>query len=204
MKKRDFSLILTDSDNETRVVLIFQAVLELILGAFLVIYPDRTGSILFIVIGAIMTGYGLFDIIAFVTNNRSYSFRQGLMTGVLITIIGVAFIVQAEALSNLLTIILGAFIIIESIVNARRSVLIKELGFSQWIIPLIISVIGIGIGIVISIFPDLFQTVVFTIIGIVLILESALDIWAIHRITKLKNKLKSKMEDESNTIIVRD
>ena len=79
-EEKNISVVIGESEDETRVPLIFQVVVELVIGVFLIIYRDMTTNVLFIVIGALMVCYGVFDLIAFVTNNRNYSFRRGLTT----------------------------------------------------------------------------------------------------------------------------
>ena len=169
---KDISIVMGESEEETRVPLIFQVVVEIVIGIFLIIYRDMTTNILFIVIGAMMVCYGVFDLIAFVTNNRNYSFRRGLTSGVLITIIGVAFIVQADGLRNLLSIIIGALILIESIVNCRRAIILKNFGYGNWFVLLFASCALIAFGILICIYPSMFGEVLSLILGVIMIFEA--------------------------------
>ncbi|MBP3856726.1 MAG: DUF308 domain-containing protein [Ruminiclostridium sp.] len=200
---KNISIVIEESEQETKVPLIFQVVVELVIGIFLIIYRDMTTNILFIVVGALMVCYGVFDLIAFVTNNRPYSFRRGLTTGVLITIIGVAFIVQAEALQNLLAIIIGALILIESIVNCRRALILKNLGDMNWYFLLIASVIVIALSIMICIYPNLFGEIISLIMGIAIIVEAILDAFAIFRMMSARGKAKksSGYRENENQII---
>lgn len=203
-EEKNISVVIGESEDETRVPLIFQVVVELVIGVFLIIYRDMTTNVLFIVIGALMVCYGVFDLIAFVTNNRNYSFRRGLTTGVLITIIGVAFIVQAEALKNLLAIIIGALILIESIVNCRRSFILKNLGSEKWYILLIASLVVLVFGILICIYPNMFGEIISLIMGIGVIFEALLDAYAILFMSVLRGKLKKsrRFSEEEETSIV--
>lgn len=203
-EEKNISVVIEESEQETKVPLIFQIVIEIVLGIFLIIYRDTTTNILFIVIGSLMAAYGAFDLIAFVTNNRNYSFRRGLTTGVLITIIGVAFIVQAEQLKNLLAIIIGALILIESIVNCRRSLIIKNLGAQRWFILFAASLSAVAFGIVICIYPNLFGEVISLIMGIAVLIEALLDLLAIFGITVIRGSIRKKMHnsDDHNLSII--
>lgn len=194
---KNISVIIEESEQETKVPLIFQVAVELVLGIFLIVYRDMTTNVLFIVIGALMVCYGVFDLIAFVTNNRPYSFRRGLTTGVLITIIGVAFIVQAEALKNLLAIIIGALILIESIVNCRRALIIKNLGSQRWYILFIVSFTVIVLGILICVYPNLFGEIISLIMGIAIIFEALLDAAAIFGMMSMRRKAKKTERTDS-------
>ncbi len=203
-EEKNISIVIEESEQETRVPLIFQVLIEIVIGIFLIIYRDTTTNILFIVIGSLMAAYGAFDLIAFVTNNRNYSFRRGLTTGVLITIIGVAFIVQAEQLKNLLAIIIGALILIESIVNCRRSLIIKNLGAQRWFILFAASLAAVALGIVICIYPNLFGEVISLIMGIAVLIEALLDLLAIFGITVIRGSIRKKMHnsDDHNLSII--
>ena len=203
-EEKNISVVIEESEQETKVPLIFQILIEIVLGIFLIIYRYTTTNILFIVIGSLMAAYGAFDLIAFVTNNRNYSFRRGLTTGVLITIIGVAFIVQAEQLKNLLAIIIGALILIESIVNCRRSLIIKNLGAQRWFILFAASLAAVAFGIVICIYPNLFGEVISLIMGIAVLIEALLDLLAIFGITVIRGSIRKKMHnsDDQNLSII--
>ncbi len=208
-EEKNISVIIEESEQETKVPLIFQVVVELVIGIFLIIYRDMTTNILFIVIGALMVCYGVFDLIAFITNNRPYSFRRGLTTGVLITIIGVAFIVQAEALKNLLAIIIGALILIESIVNCRRAFIVRNLGATKWYLLLISSAAVIVLSIFVCIYPNMFGEAISLIMGIAIIFEAALDTYAIFGLISMRRKVSretrhSQPDNETSVIEVRD
>ena len=203
-EEKNIAFVLEESEQETKVPLIFQIAVELVIGIFLIIYRDMTTNILFIVVGSLMVCYGLFDLIAFVTNNREYSFRRGLTTGVLITIIGVAFIVQAEALQNLLAIIIGALILIESIVNCRRAVILKNLGEANWYILFIASLAAIAFGIVICVYPNLFGEVISLIMGIGILIVAVIDAAAIFRMMSTCGRIKKeeRQKKSSQTAII--
>jgi uncharacterized membrane protein HdeD (DUF308 family) len=204
LEEKNISVVVGDSEEETRVPLIFQVPVEIVLGIFLIIYRDMTTNVLFIVIGALMVCYGVFDLIAFITNNRNYSFRRGLTSGVLITIIGVAFIVQAETLKNLLAIIIGALILIESIVNCRRAVILKNFGYDKWTLVLFTSFGAMALGILICIYPGIFGEAVSLIMGIGVIFEALIDAFAIITMSYFRGKAKKsgKYRPEDTTAIV--
>lgn len=207
MKKKAPELLIEEIKCETKVPYIFQAVLEAVLGFFLVFFPVDTTNITFIVVGSIITAYGVFDVISFITNHRPYSFRQGLFSGVLITVIGVAFIVQAAELIHLLSIILGTLIIIESIIDIRRGLIMRNLSFKLWYIPFIASFVTMVLSGIIVLYPGVFGVdgAIHIITGIVFILVSAIDIWSIFVIfSKGKDAIKEYEKEVSNAVVVKD
>ena len=201
-EKKSITEVIEESEQETKVPLIFQIVVELVIGIFMIISQSATNQpeghfveTLFIVIGILMVCYGVFDMIAFITNNRSYTFRQGLTSGVLITIVGVAFIVQHAELNDLLIpIFVGALIVIESVINCRRALIIKNLESKFWYILLILSLAMVAFGIIISVYPNVFGDVIDVIMGIAISVVAALDAYAIIYIIILRKNQKKIME----------
>lgn len=201
MKEKNYSEIVRESLLETKAVFVFECVLELVFGLFLVIYPERVSSIVSIVLGAILAGYGVFNIISFLMS-RTVPFRQGLFSGVIATAVGISFIVQADALAGVVGIILGVFVVFEGLSCCRRSFLMRQLEYSVWKIPFFISLFTTILGAAMLIFPTFFSSLLFIIAGIVLIVEAALGFWTIIGIMQLRKKFSKYMSDETSVITI--
>ena len=197
---KNITVVIDEAAEETKVPIIFQCIVELAIGIFMIIFRDDTTNILFIVVGALMVCYGVFDLIAYLTNNRNYSFRRGLATGVLITIIGVAFIVQAEKLQNLLAIIIGGLIIIESLVNCRRANIIRNFGEPKWKALFIVSLAILVMGMLICIYPNMFGSFLSLVMGIGIIFEALVDIAAIFGMSIHRGRAKRKYDEEQRVV----
>lgn len=201
MKEKNYSEIVRESLLETKAVFVFECVLELVFGLFLVIYPEQVSSIVSIVLGAILAGYGVFNIISFLMS-RTVPFRQGLFSGVIATAVGISFIVQADALAGVVGIILGVFVVFEGLSCCRRSFLMRQLEYSVWKIPFFISLFTTILGAAMLIFPTFFSSLLFIIAGIVLIVEAALGFWTIIGIMQLRKKFSKYMSDETSVITI--
>ena len=201
MKEKNYGDIINETLLETKAVFVFECVLELVFGLFLIIYPQQVGSIISIVLGAILAGYGVFNIISFLMS-RTVPFRQGLFSGVISTAVGIALIVQADTLSGVVGIILGVFIVFEGLSCCRRAYLMKQLEYSGWAIPFLISLLAILLGAAMLIFPSFFGDIMMIIVGIVLVLEAALGFWTIIGIMTLRKKFAKYMSDESKIVPV--
>lgn len=201
MKTKNYSAIIEDSMTETKAVYMFMAIIELVFGAFLIIYPSISAQILTIIIGAILAGVGVFNIISFLMNKNA-SFRQGILSGVISAALGVAFIAQAESVLNVTSIILGVFVIFEGLTSCKRSIIMKRLEFSKWFIPLIIALVSCVLGTLILIFPSFFGEAIMIIVGILLVIEAILGVWSIIFILRLRKKLEDILDDEDNRLTV--
>lgn len=201
MKTKNYSAIIEDSMTETKAVYMFMAIIELVFGAFLIIYPSISAQILTIIIGAILAGVGVFNIISFLMNKNA-SFRQGILSGVISAALGVAFIAQAESVLNVTSIILGVFVIFEGLTSCKRSIIMKRLEFCKWFIPLIIALVSCVLGTLILIFPSFFGEAIMIIVGILLVIEAILGVWSIIFILRLRKKLEDILDDEDNRLTV--
>lgn len=202
MKQKNYSIIIEDSMSETKPIYVFMAIIEFILGILLTVFPSESGEILTIIIGAVLAGFGVFNIISFLMNKNA-SFRQGILSGVISAALGVAFIMQAETVVNVTSIILGVFVIFEGLTCCKRSLIMKRLDFDKWFVPMIIAVIACVIGALILIVPGFFASIIMIVTGIILSIEAVLGIWAILFIMRLRKKVESMIESDDTTITVK-
>lgn len=203
MKTKNYSAIIEDSKSETKALYVFMSIIELVLGIFLIIYPDVGTKILTIILGAILTGVGVFNIISFLMNKNA-SFRQGILSGVISAALGIAFIAQAETVVNVTSIILGVFIVFEGLTCCKRAVIMKRLDFSKWFVFLIIALVTCTVGALILIFPAFFGTAVMIVSGILLSVEALLGIVLIIMIMRLRDKAEDMLADSEKTIVVKE
>lgn len=201
MKTKNYSAIIEDSMTETKALYMFMAIIELVFGAFLIIYPSISAQILTIIIGAILSGVGVFNIISFLMNKNA-SFRQGILSGVISAALGVAFIAQSESVLNVTSIILGVFVIFEGLTSCKRAIIMKRLDFEKWFVPLIIALVACVLGTLILIFPNFFGGAIMIIVGILLVIEAILGIWSIVFILRLRKKLEDMLGSEDNKLTV--
>lgn len=203
MKAKNYSAIIEDTLTETKALYLFICLVELVLGVFLMFFSEITSQILTIVLGAVLAGVGVFNIISYLMNTSS-SFRQGILSGVISTALGIAFIAQSENIVNITSIILGVFVIFEGLTCCKRSILMKRLDFGKWFIPLIIALLASVFGFLILIFPGFFEDAITIIVGILLAVEAILGIWSIIFLISLRKKAEEKLsEDEKKAIVVK-
>ena len=196
MKEKNFSAIIEDSLSETKALYMFMAIIELIFGLFLIIFPDISAQILTIIIGAILSGVGVFNIISYFMNKNS-SFRQGILSGVISTALGIAFIAQSESITNVTSIILGVFVIFEALTSCKRAIIMCRLEFDKWFVPMIIAVVAAVLGVLLLIFPSFFGEAIMIIVGIALVIEAVLGIWSIVFIIRLRSRVEKMMDNTS-------
>ena len=196
MKEKNYSAVIEDSLSETKALYMFMAIIEFIFGLFLIIFPQMSAQVLTIILGAILAGVGVFNIITYFMNKNS-SFRQGILSGVISTALGIAFIAQSETITNVTSIILGVFVIFEALTSCKRAIIMCKLEFDKWFVPMIIALVAAVLGVLLLIFPSFFGDAIMIIVGIALVIEAVMGIWSIIFIIKLRSKFEKMMGDTS-------
>ncbi len=196
MKEKNYSAVIEDSLSETKALYMFMAIIEFVFGLFLIIFPQMSAQVLTIILGAILAGVGVFNIITYFMNKNS-SFRQGILSGVISTALGIAFIAQSETITNVTSIILGVFVIFEALTACKRAIIMCRLDFDKWFIPMIIALVAAVLGILLLIFPGFFGEAIMIIVGIALVIEAVMGVWSIIFIMKLRSKFEKMMDNTS-------
>lgn len=196
MKEKNYSAVIEDSLSETKALYMFMAIIEFIFGLFLIIFPQMSAQVLTIILGAILAGVGVFNIITYFMNKNS-SFRQGILSGVISTALGIAFIAQSETITNVTSIILGVFVIFEALTACKRAIIMCKLEFDKWFVPMIIALVAAVLGILLLIFPGFFGEAIMIIVGIALVIEAVMGVWSIIFIMKLRSKFEKMMDNTS-------
>ena len=120
--------------------LILASLLFLFLGIALLIWPNTSNLILCYIMAAVLTAYGLFNILAYFGKERGSLI--GLIVGVICAAFGVYALVQPTGISDIISIILGVAILVDGAVSLRRDFELRTMGFLQWWVPFALDVLS--------------------------------------------------------------
>ena len=100
------------------------------------------------VVGAFFIIKGAFQVINyFIEKGQNDFFNNGLLAGVVSALIGIAALVIGEDIANIFRIVVGIFLIYESLVRINTAVKLNAAGISIWkyvlLLALVILVLGI-------------------------------------------------------------
>lgn len=147
----------------------------LVLGIITVIWPDKVSDALCYVLGATLTVYGLFNIIRFFTVGENNLYFE-VIIGIIATAFGVFTLLSPSSVVSILFAIIATIIIIDSIMDIKNILFLRKLGMKYWWIIMLISIAVIALSVSTIIFPSFFGSLLFIILGIVLIYEGVSDI----------------------------
>lgn len=156
---------------------LFISIIFVIVGLFLFIKPDTTISAISYIIGGTLISGGLYSSYKYFSLKDILStFNFDLIYGVLMLIAGMFLIIKPLALSSFFPIILGIWIIINSITKFEYALLLKRTKNADWTYNFLLSILTFIWGIILLFNPLKTVLLVTQIIGIFIIVYAGLDI----------------------------
>ena len=168
------------------------SVIYVLLGLCLALMPVETVNVLCkVVFGLVLIGAGLYHIFLFVFEKGNATILD-LFSGVIVLVIGVFLFMNPPVVIKLLTLMLGAFILVDSIWMLRGSLKLKKKGLGVWKAFLIESLIFVALGVLILMNPFSELKMTMQVAGWIFVANGGLDIifYAI-----LQHGLKKEVED---------
>ena len=149
----------------------------LLIGLFLLIKPDITISIISYTIGGVLllSGvYSCYKYFTFVGIENIFNFN--LVYGVLLVIASMFMFIKPNALATLFPIILGIWIIVNSVTKFQYALLLRKAKEEDFVYTIVISVLTFLWGVVLLINPFESVLTITKVIGVFIIIYAVLDI----------------------------
>lgn len=176
------------------------SIISLALGIVMVIFPEKTLSIICYAIAAAILIYGIVDIISYFTA-KSYNgaFSLTLLKGVVAAVIGIIIFINPKYLATFIPIVLGILLIIDGITSIQKSVFLKNNNIYFWHVSMVESIITFAFGIFVLINPLSVERAIIICLGIAFIWYGISSIWNYLYVQKKINFLRQ--AEEKNDII---
>lgn len=173
---------------------IIAAIAYIVLGVFMVAYPDKAAGGFRVVIGIILMVYGIINVISFFLNKDSEeNLFMELALGVLAIGLGIFALVAPYTVEMVIFYAIGAVLIVDGVVNLKRAFNLKSMGFHRWNVFLIAAIIGVILGILCITLYNAFETAVIILIGISLIYEGVTSLVTICIDARTRKKISTEL-----------
>lgn len=130
---------------------IIEAVLIIIFGIFLVANPGVTTLVLANVLGTIFIVTGLYQIINyFIVKGQRDFFNNGLLIGVVSLLIGIAMLVAGEGIAGVFRIIVGIWLVYESLVRINLAIKLQAAAVKNWGFVLAAALLMLALGLFVT------------------------------------------------------
>ena len=153
------------------------------------LWPDASMHVLCYLVGGALTLYGGFNVLNFVfSRERAFTFE--LVVGVLTAAIGIFSLISPDSIRDILSIVLGLVVIIDSLVGIKRAFTLRDLELSSWWVRLLLSVAAAILGALFMVQKELFGRALLIVIGAVLLYQGLSDLISVIQISILGKRLK--------------
>ena len=179
---------------------IILSIVLLVFGLFMFTRPISTINVLMIVFGVILVLDGLVHLVSYFSIKNDYRFFSGeLVHAIIYIILGFVLMINYYNVSYLLPIILGIWIIVDSIFKLQISMNIRDIYDSHWGVLLAMSILTGLFGMIVLFNPveslELLTRVCGAILMIVELISIFEDISIISRVGKFE-KLEKEIKKE--------
>lgn len=157
--------------------IIVQAVLSILLGLLLAVWPQATIVTIVYLFAAYLAITGIVSLISYARRRgKGPGYQGALVTGVLLLVFALIVFVFPEAVAGFFSIILGIVLVVSGVVNAVRSFEFRRFGGGSWIGILIVS-LAVAVGGIVIIVNPFDTTVAFVLVlGMLLIAKGVIDL----------------------------
>ena len=164
---------------------VLAAVLYIILGLVLFIWPGISATVICYAFGGVLLAYGVVTVVSFfLRDSRQGSFVFELFLGIVAAALGLLFLIRPVIVASVLPVILGLFIVVDGLINLKRAMELRRMEYVRWNIPLSLSVVSVLLGLLILFRPFLAAEALVMGVGAVLIYEGVSDLWTIFRVSQ--------------------
>lgn len=174
---------------------VISAVLCILLGIVLVVWPDISMQIACTAIGAVLLIGGVVRLVQyFVVRDGSMYAQMNLIMGIVLTVVGVWIVLKPDKVLAIIPIIIGIVIVIHGLNDLQQAVSLCKEKYDKWWVALLLGLLTVGFGILLICRPFAALDTVVILIGIFLIYDGLSDLWIVSRIYRTAKVLKQEAE----------
>lgn len=163
------------------------AVICVILGIVLLVWPGQSTQVVCMVLGIVLGGFGLIQIILYLaTKEKTMVSHSMMMLGVALAVIGGWIVLKPETIIKTVPMIVGILIVIHGFHNAVQAIDLKKMQYDNWWVALLLSLLTVALGVVLICNPFTIVDTVVRIIGAFLVYDGLSDMWILSRVFKTK------------------
>lgn len=163
------------------------AVLCMVFGLVLLIWPGTTTRIVCMLLGSVLLAYGGFQVVICLVNRERTLLSQGMLIfGIVVAVVGLWILLSPDMIIMAVPVIIGVVILIHGVHNVIQAVGLQKENYSKWWVALLFGILTVVFGGVLVYNPFGAVEMVVRMIGIFLIYDGASDMWILSRVFKVK------------------
>lgn len=156
------------------------AVLYVIIGVILLLFPETTATTLCYAVGGAAIGVGVISVGIYLFRDAiKNAYRNDFVSGAVSVLVGVFILCKVELIISLVPFLLGIAVTISGLVKLQNCVDMRRMGYGNGLTFFILSFINIALGIVLMVNPFQTAVILFRVMGVGLIFSGVSDLMAI-------------------------
>ena len=165
--------------NPLKSSLALSGILYLLLGFFLVGWPDTSLKICCYGLGALLLLGGAVQIWRFISRREEGLFfpRLGLVCGIICLAAGLFLFLQPGAAISLFPILFGLFVVLDSFSRFENAMALRRAGYGRWGWFLALSLLSICLGLFMILNPFATAAAMVTAVGVILLVEGFFNLF---------------------------
>ena len=163
--------------------MMFSALLTVVAGLLITVFYSVAINFVCIAIGLGVTLLGIVCIVKYL-RSESQENKYQLLIGLIAGAIGIYIISQPSFLQNLVAVAVGIVILFHGIIDCQKTAVLYKNGYKYWAAALIMSILTLGAGVALIILKNQAIHTLALMMGIMLIIEGALNVWIAVKVKK--------------------
>ena len=148
----------------------------LILGVCLTVWADKVTTLVSILLGCLAVVYGISAFVSYFRNqDKIANDRMQFIFGIIVLVIGFTLIFKVEFLKELISFVIGIYILLSSIIRLKECLDVKKNLNAKMPSAIVLSVLGMLVGILCIVGKFLVPDMIVTYIGVMLIVYSIIS-----------------------------
>ena len=170
--------------REQRLSSVFTALATIALGFVLVLWPDRSVSLMCTVLGGILLLSGLLYVVTWFAGRGTKSSSSILVIpGVILCGLGVWLMLSSDSVISLIQYVFGAILVFHGFLDIQGAIALASYKANKWWFDFLLGLGTLGLGVAVLLNPFGSFSVLITVIGLALVYDGFTDLWLILRLT---------------------
>ncbi|MCI8265409.1 MAG: hypothetical protein HFH79_05020 [Lachnospiraceae bacterium] len=153
------------------------AVIMVILGIVLVIWPHILGVMLCYLLGGALIVMGVFQLISFLRGERLGFYNKFvMMMGIVLVLLGIWICAQPRIVLSIIPVVVGIIVLIHGLMDIQYTLDIKKAGSEKWWIALIAAALTLIVGLLLMLNPFTAYEITMVLLGVAMLYDGGSDL----------------------------
>lgn len=153
------------------------AVIMIILGLVLVIWPHILGVMLCYLLGGALIVMGAIQLIGFLRGERLGFYNKfSMFMGIVLVLLGIWICTQPRIVLSIIPVVVGIIVLIHGLMDIQYTLDIKRTGSTKWWIALIAAILTLIVGLLLVFNPFTAYEITMIMLGIAMLYDGGSDL----------------------------